>query len=67
MDISIPTSNEVRSLLAPLSYTQMTTLARLSGVPFTTLWKVRNGDTQDPRIDTVGQFLPHIEAARAEA
>jgi predicted transcriptional regulator len=67
MDTNIPTSTEIRGRLAELSYSQVTALARLSGVPFTTLWKVRNGDTQDPRLDTVAQFLPHINAALVDA
>ena len=67
MENMIPTSLQVRERLATLTYGQVTALARLSGVPLTTLWKVRNGDTQDPRIDTVAQFLPHIETALKEA
>jgi predicted transcriptional regulator len=42
----------------------MQELARLSKVPFTTLWKVRSGETENPRIESVRQFLPHLEAAR---
>jgi predicted transcriptional regulator len=63
MNTDFPTSTEIRDRLSPLSYAQIAVLSRLSGVPVTTLWKVRNGETSDPRIDTVAQFLPHIDAA----
>lgn len=60
MDTNIPSAQEVRQRLEPLSFAQMQALAALSGVPFTTLWKVRNGVTEDPRLETVRQFMPHI-------
>lgn len=66
MNETIPTAAEIRERMSSLSYTQVTELARLSGVPLTTLWKVRNGETDNPRIDTVAQFLPHLEAAAKE-
>jgi hypothetical protein len=61
------TPDEVHATLAPLSYAQVCALSRLSGVPLTTLWKIRMRDTVDPRIGTVGQFMPHVRAARKAA
>lgn len=51
---------QVRAQLAPLTHAQLQALAKASGVPFTTLWKVRSGVTKNPGIETVGKFLPYI-------
>lgn len=61
----IPSAEEVRGALLGLTYAQMHELSRLAGVPFTTLWKVRCGDTPNPRLDTVRKFAPHIRTAAA--
>lgn len=60
---SIPSASDVRQALEVLGHAQMKALAELSGVPFTTLWKVRSGETPNPRLETVRQFMPHIAAA----
>lgn len=65
MDITVPTADELRAALSPLSNAQLQELASLSGVPFHTLRKVRSGETVDPGISTVAKFLPHIEAVKA--
>jgi predicted transcriptional regulator len=65
MNTTIPSAADVRAKLEPLTNAQLQKLADLSGVPFTTLWKVRAGETKDPRIDTVREFLPHVEKASA--
>ena len=56
MKTNIPTSAAVRARLEVLGHAQMQALARDSGVPFTTLWKIRSGETDNPRIETVRQF-----------
>ena len=66
MDSNIPTAAEVMAALAPLSDAQLNELARISGVSYHTLLKIRNGTTKDPRIDTVEPFWPHVRAV-AEA
>ncbi len=62
----------MRERLRPMTGRQLDALARMSGVPVTTLIKIRNGQTRDPRIDTVREFWPlvgeiehaaHLEAA----
>lgn len=63
MQIEIPSAEEVRAALAGLSFGQMQELSRLSGVAFTTLWKVRNGETVNPRLESVRAFIGHIKAA----
>ena len=57
--------DEIRSRLAPLSWSQLEELAERSGVPFHTLRKVATGETQDPRISTVQALLDHWERQAA--
>jgi hypothetical protein len=64
MKAEIPSGAEVRALLAPLGHAATQRLAALSGVPFGTIWNVREGHTKNPGVDTVRRFLPHIEAAQ---
>ncbi len=63
----IPTASVVAERLGPLNYAQLDELASLSGVPFHTLRKIRDGETANPRIDTVGKFWPHIDAVAKAA
>lgn len=57
MNALIPSAEEVRAALSKLSYSQVGALAAKSGVPFTTLWKVRNGVTANPGVETVRKFF----------
>lgn len=63
---TLPSPEHVRSVLNELTFAQTKRLAELSTVPFTTLWKVRTGETSNPGLGTVGQFWPHIGAAQTE-
>lgn len=65
MSTSIPTAADVRASLQALTAKQLQALSGLSGVPVTTLYNLRNGTTKDPRLDTVGAFMPHMDAVRA--
>lgn len=56
---SIPTSQEIRELLLRLTHQQLRKLVAVSGVPFGTIWKIRNGDSSNPRIDTVRAIWWH--------
>lgn len=56
----IPSADEVRQALKPLNLKQLEALARASGVPFTTIYKIKLGDTVNPGIETVRQFLPFL-------
>lgn len=67
MNSSIPTAAEVQAQLMRLGHAQMHELSRLSGVPFTTLWKVRAGDTTNPGLETVRKFMPHVKALAEHA
>jgi hypothetical protein len=64
MNITVPSSEEIRAALAPLATAQLQRLAELSGVPFHTLRKVASGETASPGIETVRAFAPHIGAAQ---
>lgn len=63
MDIDIPTVAAVRDALSHLSMKQLEKLAELSGVPMTTIYKIKLGDTENPGLETVRKFAPHIAAA----
>ena len=67
MVTGIPSGTDVRHALLKLSHSQMGALAAASGVPFTTLWKMRSGETSNPGIETVRKFMPHVEAAKEAA
>lgn len=62
MQNQIPRAADVRAKLEALGHAQTQELSRVSGVPFTTLWKIRSGQTANPRIETVCQFMGHINA-----
>lgn len=67
MESPIPSAAQVRGALEPMTNAQLQSLAELSGVPFTTLWKVRSGETENPRIETVRMLWPHVSAAKVAA
>lgn len=54
---NVPSASDVRALLARLSHAQLQRLASDSAVPFTTLWKIRDGTTTNPGLETVRKFL----------
>jgi hypothetical protein len=63
MNTEIPSAEQVRQALEPLTMAQLDRLAELSGVPAPTLTKIKYGQTEKPGLDTVRAFLGHIEAA----
>ena len=56
----IPSAQHVRAALLALSHAQVLEIARASSVPFTTLWKLRTGETENPRIETVRRIWPEL-------
>ena len=64
MDTPIPSAADIRAALKPLTLKQLERLATLSGVPITTIYKIRRGETSNPGVETVRQFAPHISAAQ---
>lgn len=67
VNVNIPTAAEVKGRLAALGYSEMQALAKSSGVPFTTLWKIRSGETPNPRIETVRLCYEALSTASREA
>lgn len=67
MSIQIPLVSEVRAALESLSHAGVQELARVSGVPMTTIWKIRDGTTANPGMETVRKFWLHIPAASPQA
>lgn len=66
MRSTIPSTAEIRAALETLGHSQVQELSRVSGVPFTTLWKVRDGTTVNPGLETVAKFikfLPELSGA----
>ena len=39
---------------------QVGRLAELSGVPATTIYKIKRGETENPGIETVRKFMRHV-------
>lgn len=63
----IPSPADVRARLFPLSAAQLESLASECGVPVTTLVKVRNGQTGNPRLGTVHAIWPRLMRRKAIA
>lgn len=66
MSTSVPSPSEVRAALERLGYSGMADLSKLSGVPSTTLDKIRRGETKDPGIATVNLFWPHVHKLKPQ-
>lgn len=66
METNIPGAADVREALAPLTLRQLDRLAELSGVPATTIYKIKRGETENPGIETLRKFLPHVAEVLAE-
>ena len=65
MKTNIPPIDQIKAALSPLTGAQLERLAELSGVPVTTISKIRRGETVNPGITTVRLFIVHIKAAAA--
>jgi predicted transcriptional regulator len=65
MDTQIPSVEQIRAWLAGLDAPQFQALADTAGVPFTTLLKIRRGETKDPRLETVRCLFPHMPKSKA--
>ena len=63
MEGTIPSTSKVRSQLEKLGHAKLQRLAVISGVPFTTLWKIRSGETTNPGLETVRKFFPKVREA----
>jgi predicted transcriptional regulator len=57
---SIPSATEIRAALQPYTIGKLMKLSDVCGVPWTTLVKIRNGQTTDPRLETVRAVWPAL-------
>jgi len=62
----LPTVDAVRATLLDLSGAEVRRLCDQSGVPLTTLWNLRVGQTATPTLETVGRFWHLVPAILAE-
>jgi hypothetical protein len=60
MATQIPSADAVRERLKALEHGDMQALAKLSGVPLSTLSNIRNSSKQGPTVDTLRKFWPHL-------
>jgi len=60
MELTLPSAEQVRAALSPLTMKQLERLEELSGVPATTIYKIKRGETENPGVETLRRFLPHI-------
>jgi len=60
MNASIPSAEQVRAALRRVAPSELAELAASTGVPLPTLVKVRNGQTSNPRIETVRAVWPRL-------
>jgi len=67
MPNDLPTAAQVRERLQGLSWAQVQQLCRKTGAPFTTVWKLRSGETADPRLETVRLIWPELPAPSTAA
>lgn len=60
MENTIPSASDVRERLAGLTRAQLVELSEKTSTPFTTLLKIRSGETQDPKLETVRSVWPSL-------
>lgn len=60
MSTPIPSSHDIREALKSLTLKQIDSLAELSGVPAPTIYKIKRGETNNPGIETLRKFMPHV-------
>ena len=62
----LPPIEDVSALIQQMTLRQLRMLVLLSGVPEHTLLKIRNGQTTNPRYETVRAIMPMIRRAVRE-
>lgn len=67
MSTEIPSIEAVQARLKGLKGVEIDVLAATSGVPSSTLWKIRNGVTPNPGFETVRKFYAHLPASDTQA
>lgn len=57
----IPTSDQVRAILSPLSFSELQELAEATGVHLSTIRRVKRGETTRPDVDCVKKLFDHLK------
>lgn len=65
MENAIPSVQEVRERLQDLSWGEVKALCARCNAPFTTVWKLRTGETASPMLETVRLIWPDLQAPKA--
>jgi len=60
-----PSAEDVRALLAPFTMRQIFVLAAMSGVSWTTIYKIKRNETRNPGVETLRRFMPYVANALA--
>lgn len=60
----IPSTADIRASLSAFSRKQLDDLGELTGVPPTTIYKIKLGVTRDPGLETVRKLLPHLRPVK---
>ena len=64
MVTQIPPISLIRRRLAGYTMVELEDLSEASGVPFSTLLKIKLGTTGNPGIETVRKFWPYLKNGR---
>lgn len=67
MATRIPSIQEVRQALLALTREEVRGLCAATEMPFTTVLKIRGGQTTDPGLETVRAIWPHLSKRRTKA
>ncbi len=65
MNLSIPSMSRVRAVLRSRSTPDLKAAAEAAGYSWTTVWRITNGETPNPGLDTVRKLLSHLPKAAA--
>ncbi len=63
----IPSAADIRASLAIYTRKQLDELGGITGVPATTIYKIKLGITRDPGIETVRKLITHLRPAKPAA
>lgn len=66
MELTLPSMDDVRKRLKALSKAQVDALQKHSGVPVSTIYKIRYGLTPNPGYVTVNDLYAKLPAAEGE-
>jgi hypothetical protein len=65
MNLSIPSMTQVRAALKARPYSELKAAADAAGLPYTTAWRIANGDTPNPGVETVRRLLSQFSKVAA--